>query len=295
MVGWEGLENPQPKPQPLGSTLGDQEKESREPPIHWHGKFMPIIQKKRWDEGADWRFIFRGGQGANKSVQRNRSGNNTLAVLALRASGHSIKYIAKRISVSVRYVVESCAEYGAPNKYTVVTSQQDRAEQWGYWGSMEIAAHGRLEREHDAQWARLPIKKKDIEAMRARWIARHAAIKHTPEYRIRKFVRRQTYRLARAAKGEILRNRNMIEYLGCSYDHAIKHIESLLHDGWTWANHGKVWHIDHIVQLSDGSPYDDKHCRRVCHYTNLRPLAAVENLARPKGGYAWCRAGMKAS
>lgn len=253
---------------------------------------MPISHKKRWDEGADWRWLLRAGQGLRPSKEGTYARENTLAIMALRARGHTLKAIAQRMGTDTCAVRDTTKQYGV---FVPLTQRKEKVLEWGWWCSCEIDLHGRLEQMHDAQWARLPIKKKDIVAMRAQWIARHAAIKHTPEYKIRKFVRRQTYRLVRGARGEILKNSDMIEYLGCSNEHAIKHIESLLHDGWTWANHGKVWHIDHIVQLSDGSPYDEAHRRRVCHYTNLRPLAAVENLARPKGRYVWCKTGMKAS
>lgn len=67
--------------------------------------------------------------------------------------------------------------------------------------------------------------------------------------------------------------------LGCSWETFCLHMESLFQDGMNWDNHGvHGWHIDHIIPLSSAG---SKHAlEALCHYTNLRPLWAFDNLSK---------------
>jgi len=56
-----------------------------------------------------------------------------------------------------------------------------------------------------------------------------------------------------------------------------EHIESQFTDGMKWDNHGK-WHIDHIIPLSSAKTEEDVY--NLCHYTNLQPLWAEDNLKK---------------
>lgn len=67
------------------------------------------------------------------------------------------------------------------------------------------------------------------------------------------------------------------EMLGCDYESLISHLESKFEDGMSWDNRGE-WHIDHITPLASAEN-DDDFCR-LCHYTNLQPLWAKENLSK---------------
>ena len=49
----------------------------------------------------------------------------------------------------------------------------------------------------------------------------------------------------------------------------------------TWDNYGVYgWHIDHILPLSIFNLSDRTQLLKACHYTNLQPLWAEENLKR---------------
>lgn len=65
--------------------------------------------------------------------------------------------------------------------------------------------------------------------------------------------------------------------LGCSWDTLRDRFEQMFEEGMNWDNHGD-WHIDHIVPLSTANTKED--VVRLCHYTNLQPLWAEDNLAK---------------
>ncbi len=56
-----------------------------------------------------------------------------------------------------------------------------------------------------------------------------------------------------------------------------QYIENKFVDGMFWDNHGK-WHIDHIIPLSSGKTGSE--IEKLCHYTNLQPLWAEDNLRK---------------
>lgn len=67
------------------------------------------------------------------------------------------------------------------------------------------------------------------------------------------------------------------QILGISLDGFINHIESRFSEGMTWENRSE-WHIDHIIPLATAKTEED--VIRLNHYTNLRPLWAIDNLRK---------------
>ena len=65
--------------------------------------------------------------------------------------------------------------------------------------------------------------------------------------------------------------------LGCTYGELYTHIESLFTEGMTWDNRRK-WHIDHIIPLASAT--NEEELIKLCHYTNLQPLWAIDNLKK---------------
>ena len=67
--------------------------------------------------------------------------------------------------------------------------------------------------------------------------------------------------------------------LGCSIEEFKNYIQSKFKDGMNWKNQGE-WHIDHIKPLSSFDLTDRNQLLEACHYTNLQPLWAIENLKK---------------
>ena len=85
----------------------------------------------------------------------------------------------------------------------------------------------------------------------------------------------------------IFRGRSTLQYkklhsqqlLGASHEKTVEHIESLFQPGMSWSNYGK-WHIDHIIPCASFDlkcPVQQLAC---CHYTNLQPLWAFDNMSK---------------
>jgi hypothetical protein len=72
-----------------------------------------------------------------------------------------------------------------------------------------------------------------------------------------------------------------VKDLGCTIDEFKIYLESKFQPGMAWDNYGyHGWHIDHIKPLASFDLSDRKQLLEACHYTNLQPLWAVDNLAK---------------
>lgn len=69
--------------------------------------------------------------------------------------------------------------------------------------------------------------------------------------------------------------------IGCNWKALKKHLELQFKKGMSWGNYGSDWHIDHVIPLvrSDRGFYS---VEELCHFTNLQPLWANDNIV--KGG-----------
>ncbi len=72
-----------------------------------------------------------------------------------------------------------------------------------------------------------------------------------------------------------------IKNLGCSIDFLVKYLEERFAPGMSWNNYGRFgWHIDHIRPLSAFDLSDPAQVAQACHYSNLQPLWASDNLRK---------------
>ena len=75
----------------------------------------------------------------------------------------------------------------------------------------------------------------------------------------------------------ISKKNKTFEIVGCSPQFLKEHLEKQFIDGMTWENRSE-WHIDHKIPLSSANTEEELY--KLCHYTNLQPLWAEENLKK---------------
>jgi transketolase len=80
-------------------------------------------------------------------------------------------------------------------------------------------------------------------------------------------------------KLDITKKNKTFDIVGCNPLQLKEHLEKQFVDGMTWENKGD-WHIDHIIPLSSAKTEDELY--KLCHYTNLQPLWAIENIKKGK-------------
>lgn len=77
------------------------------------------------------------------------------------------------------------------------------------------------------------------------------------------------------------KNTHFSAYIGCTLLELQIYIQNQFQPGMTWTNHTRNgWHVDHIVPLASASA--PRELYRLCHYTNLQPLWALDNLQKGK-------------
>jgi len=67
------------------------------------------------------------------------------------------------------------------------------------------------------------------------------------------------------------------EMLGVDWEVCKQHIERQFTKGMNWDNQGE-WHIDHKIPLASANT--EEELKKLCHYTNLQPLWAEENISK---------------
>jgi hypothetical protein len=94
-------------------------------------------------------------------------------------------------------------------------------------------------------------------------------------YKLSRRLRNRLYHALRSKNWS--KNNHFVQYIGCDQQTLIKHLETQFKDGMSWLNYGD-WHIDHIIPLSSAT--SEQHIYSLCHYTNLQPLWAIDNIIK---------------
>ena len=76
-----------------------------------------------------------------------------------------------------------------------------------------------------------------------------------------------------------------IHDLGCTIEEFKIYISGLFAEGMSWENYGRkkgviCWHIDHIIPLSKFDLTNREQLLQACHYTNMQPLWAIDNIKK---------------
>lgn len=94
-------------------------------------------------------------------------------------------------------------------------------------------------------------------------------------YRLKRSLRSRLYN---AIKNNY-KHTSAVKDLGCSIDFLKSHIEKMFSKDMSWDNYGE-WHIDHIVPISKFDLSKRSEQLKACHYTNLQPLWAEDNIKK---------------
>ncbi len=75
----------------------------------------------------------------------------------------------------------------------------------------------------------------------------------------------------------ITKKNKTFDIVGCTPEFLKGYLESQFKNGMSWENRSE-WHIDHIIPLSSAKTEEELYS--LCHYTNLQPLWAKDNMKK---------------
>ena len=75
----------------------------------------------------------------------------------------------------------------------------------------------------------------------------------------------------------IKKSRKAVDTIGCGWGELRDHLESRFTEGMSWSNMA-LWHVDHVLPLSLAKT--ESEVMELCHFTNLQPLWAKDNLSK---------------
>lgn len=102
-------------------------------------------------------------------------------------------------------------------------------------------------------------------------------MKEDPAFKLRKILGGRIKGALKAQKAQ--KKDRLLDLCGATYFVVKEHLEKLFKPGMSWDNHGK-WHIDHIIPISKFNLLNPEEVKKACHYTNLQPLWAHENMSK---------------
>ena len=70
-----------------------------------------------------------------------------------------------------------------------------------------------------------------------------------------------------------------LEYLGCSIEEFIAHIEGEFTEGMSWDNYSSEWEFDHRKPLGAKGLTEEEIIERL-EFTNVQPMWAIDNMKK---------------
>lgn len=96
-----------------------------------------------------------------------------------------------------------------------------------------------------------------------------------------KIAQNQRSRLNKILGGSTHKDKTTMEFLGCTRDELIKHLESLFQPGMNWDNYGlHGWHVDHVRPCASFDFTNPKDIAECFHFSNLQPLWCLDNIRK---------------
>ena len=111
-------------------------------------------------------------------------------------------------------------------------------------------------------------------------------IKHN-EYFVKKRNENPTFKLTDNMRRRIsiflslngmTKKNKTFDIVGCTPQFLKEYLEQKFTEGMSWELMGRHIHIDHIIPLSSANTEEEVY--KLCHYTNLQPLWAEDNLKK---------------
>ena len=99
-----------------------------------------------------------------------------------------------------------------------------------------------------------------------------------PNFALKCHLRARLSKMIR--EGRAVKIASAVILVGCTLAELRGHIERQFNRGMSWANYGRVWHIDHIIPCAMFDLTEERQQRLCFHYLNLRPLRAEENMRK---------------
>ena len=96
------------------------------------------------------------------------------------------------------------------------------------------------------------------------------------KYRLADVVRQRIKDYIRI--NNITKKNKTFDIVGCSPEFLKEYLEKQFTEGMSWELMGQHIHIDHIIPLSTATTEEEVY--KLCHYTNLQPLWAKDNLKK---------------
>lgn len=96
-----------------------------------------------------------------------------------------------------------------------------------------------------------------------------------PTEKFKRYIRTRIYNCLRYKN----KNKHSVDYLGCSSDEYFKWIFSYNND-YNLDNHGKEWHIDHVIPLSKFDLNNEDIHMIAFNWRNTMPLSCSQNLSK---------------
>lgn len=106
------------------------------------------------------------------------------------------------------------------------------------------------------------------------------------EYRKKRRKQDPTFRLIESVRARLkifYKSKNInkesktFEMVGLTPEKLKDYLTEKFKEGMSWNNYGE-WHIDHIIPLSSAT--SDEELIKLCHFTNLQPLWASDNIKK---------------
>lgn len=175
--------------------------------------------------------------------------------------------------------MKRCSKCGVLKPWTAEFYPRDRSQAAGFAHrckecdriSRRAATDPARNSERAKRWARENRKRHSANCY-VRWQER---CEKDLNVRVAHYVRART----RQALRQVGVTEKTFTLIGCSPVELRAHLEGQFKPGMSWENYG-AWHVDHRRPLASFDLTDPEQRRQACHYTNLQPLWAADNLSK---------------